>query len=98
VGLAGYTLGGLRLAAVVSALTVFIAATGHWEKAMTTVYLCGISVMFACLIGIPIGILAAGRDRVWGVVRVIIDTLQTLPSSSISCPRSCCSGSAISPP
>jgi glycine betaine/proline transport system permease protein len=47
---------------------------------MVTVYLCGISVMFACLIGIPIGIAAATSERVWGVVRVIVDTLQTLPS------------------
>jgi glycine betaine/proline transport system permease protein len=42
-----------------------IAATGQWEKAMITVYLCGISVVVACLIGIPIGILAAERDRLW---------------------------------
>jgi glycine betaine/proline transport system permease protein len=80
VALAGYTLGGVRLAGVATALTVFIAATGQWEKAMITVYLCGISVMFACLIGIPIGILAAGSDRAWRIVRVIVDTLQTLPS------------------
>jgi glycine betaine/proline transport system permease protein len=80
VALAGYMLGGVRIAAVVTGLSLFIAATGQWENAMVTVYLCGISVMFACLIGIPIGIAAAGSERVWGVVRVIVDTLQTLPS------------------
>ncbi len=32
------------------------------------------------LIGVPIGILAAERDGVWTPVRVVIDTLQTLPS------------------
>jgi glycine betaine/proline transport system permease protein len=53
---------------------------GLWDKAMVTVYLCGISVVFACLIGIPIGILSAEHDRLWRIVRVIIDTLQTLPS------------------
>ena len=79
-GLAGYTLGGWRLAALCAALTIFIAAVGLWSKAMVTVYLCGISVIFACLIGIPIGIAAASRDRLWRVVQVIIDTLQTLPS------------------
>src|SRR5690606_34591388 len=45
-----------------------------------TVYLCGISVVFACLIGIPIGIAAASRDRLWKGVQMVIDTLQTLPS------------------
>ena len=78
--LVGYRLGGWRLAATVGALSGLIAATGQWEKAMVTVYLCGVSVVFAALIGIPIGIAAAERERLWRVVRVVIDTLQTLPS------------------
>lgn len=77
---AGWRLGGLRLAALVGTLAFLIAATGQWEKAMVTVYLCAISVIIASLIGIPIGILSAERDRLWRWVQVIIDTLQTLPS------------------
>lgn len=77
---AGYRLGGLRLALVVAVLASLIAATGQWEKATITVYLCGISVILAALLGIPIGIVAAERARLWSWVRVIIDTLQTLPS------------------
>ena len=78
--LAGWSLGGIRLAVTVGALALLIALAGQWPKAMITVYLCGLSVLIACLIGIPIGILAAEREKVWRVVRVIIDTLQTLPS------------------
>lgn len=78
--LAGYRLGGLRLAILTAILSLLIAATGQWEKAMVTVYLCGISVIIACLIGIPIGILAAERERLWRWLQVVIDTLQTLPS------------------
>ncbi len=77
---AGWRLGGWRLAALAGGLAALIAATGQWEKAMITVYLCGISVLFAMLIGVPLGILAAERERLWTVVRVVIDTLQTLPS------------------
>jgi glycine betaine/proline transport system permease protein len=77
---AGYRLGGLRLALTVGVLAFLIAATGQWEKAMVTVYLCGVSVLFAALIGIPIGILAAENERLWRVVSAVIDTLQTLPS------------------
>ena len=80
IGLAGFALGGLRLAVVVIALAMFIVVTGQWEKATITVYLCGISVVVACLIGVPIAIFAASRDRAWRVVQAIIDTLQTLPS------------------
>ncbi len=77
---AGWRLGGWQLAVLAGVLAFLIAATGQWEKAMITVYLCGISVLFAMLIGVPVGILAAERERLWTVVRVVIDTLQTLPS------------------
>jgi glycine betaine/proline transport system permease protein len=78
--LGGWQLGGWRLALLVAVLAGFIAVTGLWAKAMITVYLCGISVMFAALIGIPIGIWSGRNDAVNRVVRVVIDTLQTLPS------------------
>ncbi len=78
--LAGWTLSGFRLALTIGLLAALIALTGLWDKAMITVYLCGISVVIAALIGIPIGLLAAERDGVWRIVRVIIDTAQTLPS------------------
>ncbi|HLP69040.1 MAG TPA: ABC transporter permease subunit [Rhizobium sp.] len=78
--LAGYRLGGLRLGLTAGVLSFLIAATGQWEKAMVTVYLCGISVVIASLIGIPVGILAAERERLWRWLQVVIDTLQTLPS------------------
>ncbi len=77
---AGWRLGGWRLAALVGTLTFLIAATGQWEKAMVTVYLCGVSVVLAMLVGVPIGIIAAERERTWRWVQVVIDTLQTLPS------------------
>jgi glycine betaine/proline transport system permease protein len=78
--LAGFALSGFRLAILCTVLGLLIAATGQWEKAMITVYLCGISVFLACLIGMPVAIFAANRERVWRVVQGIIDTLQTLPS------------------
>ena len=77
---AGWRLGGMRLAMTLGTLSFLIAATGQWEKAMVTVYLCGISVVIAAAIGIPVGIVAAGRDRLWRWLQVVIDTLQTLPS------------------
>jgi glycine betaine/proline transport system permease protein len=80
VGLAGLKLGGWRLMLLTGCLAFLIAATGQWEKAMTTVYLCGIAVIFAALIGIPIGVLAAERPKLWPAVQAVIDTLQTLPS------------------
>jgi len=80
VALAGYQLGGWRLALLTGLLTLFLAVTGNWEKSMISIYLCGISVVIAALIGIPIGIWSALDERVHRVVQVVIDTLQTLPS------------------
>ena len=56
-------------------LSFLIAATGQWEKAMITVYLCGISTVIAMLIGVPIGIATAHRPVLWRGVQAVIDTL-----------------------
>jgi len=80
VALGGLRLGGWRLALLTGSLTLFMAVTGLWDKAMVTVYLCGLSVVIAALIGIPIGILSARNDRAHRIIQAVIDTLQTLPS------------------
>jgi glycine betaine/proline transport system permease protein len=78
--LAGLRLGGPRLALLCTALPAFIVLTGQWQNAVLTVYLTAVSVLIAALLGIPIGIAAAGRPRLWRIVETVIDTLQTLPS------------------
>ncbi len=78
--LAGWHLGRARLALLCLGLGLFIAVNDLWEEAMTTVYLCGVSVIIAALIGIPLGILAAANDRAGRIIGGFIDTLQTLPS------------------
>ena len=80
IALVSFRLGGLRLAALTTVLSLFIAVTGLWTKAMITVYLCGVSVLFAACIGIPAGILAASHSKLNRVTQALIDTLQTLPS------------------
>lgn len=77
---AGWRLGGWRLALLAGGLTALVAFSGLWEEAMTTLYLCGVSVAVAMAIGLPIGVAAAERDALWRPVRVVIDTLQVLPS------------------
>jgi glycine betaine/proline transport system permease protein len=79
-GLAAYQLAGWRLVALVVPLTFFCAATGLWEKSMATLYLCGVSVIIAAALGIPLGILASRSNRFESFITPIIDTLQTLPS------------------
>jgi glycine betaine/proline transport system permease protein len=80
VALAGYHLGGLRLALLTVALVGTILVTGFWVPAVMTVYLVSVSVLICMALGIPLGIWAARSPRVARVVMLVCDTLQTFPS------------------
>ncbi|HMA14836.1 MAG TPA: ABC transporter permease subunit [Kiloniellaceae bacterium] len=80
VTLAGWQLGRWKLALLCFLLSAFILVNNLWEEAMVTIYLCGVSVLIAAAIGIPLGILAAQNARAGRVIGGVIDTLQTLPS------------------
>jgi glycine betaine/proline transport system permease protein len=77
---AGWRLRDRNLALLCGLLVAFIAAVGLWDKAMVTIYLCAVSAVIACLIGIPLGVIATRSAWFDRVQRVIVDTLQTLPS------------------
>ena len=78
--LATTRIGGWRFGSMSGLMAIFIAMNGVWTEAMISVYLCGVSVIFACILGIPIGILAGQNLRLKKIVDAIMDTLQTLPS------------------
>ena len=80
VTVAGYAVGGMRLAATVAALSAFPAVTGLWIPTITTVYMLSIALTVCFIIGFPIGLLTARSDRVARIVIPICDVLQTLPS------------------
>lgn len=80
IGLAAGRVGGWKLGLMAAFMALFIASNGLWAKAMITVYLCGVSVFIASMIGIPLGIWAGQNARANSVVGLFIDTLQTLPS------------------
>ena len=59
---------------------LFIVNQGYWEETMETMTL----VLSACIVcmavGVPIGIAAAHRPRLFTVLRPILDLMQTLPT------------------
>ena len=69
-GVAGFTLVGL----------VVIAMLGVWDQAITTLSLIATAIVFCAVIGIPIGIWCARSDRVWRIVRPVLDIMQTTPT------------------
>jgi len=79
-GLIAWRVAGWKLGLAAALMMAFIAASGLWGKAMVTLYLCGVSVFIAILIGTPLGVLAAQRPAAGRVILGLMDTLQTLPS------------------
>ena len=80
VTIAALSIAGTRRAAIAGLFVIIIAFTGLWQPAMVSVYLTGASVLLAVALGIPVGIASGTQARLWQLVEVVIDTLQTLPS------------------
>lgn len=56
-----------------------IGAVGLWDKLMQTFSLVLVSTVFSIIVGIPIGILAAGSKVLRRVLTPVLDVMQTLP-------------------
>lgn len=74
----------LRRSWTVAALTalgfLFIINQGYWEETMETLTLVLSSCLLCMAIGVPIGIAAAHRPRLYAALRPILDLMQTLPT------------------
>lgn len=80
VGVIAWRLGGPRLTATVGVWSMFLALSGLWLESLETAYLVIAGLVLAVIIGVPIGIVAAGSDRLTTIVNAILDTFQVLPS------------------
>ena len=63
-----------------AAFLLYIGVLGFWEKAMTTLALLGTAACISICLGIPLGMLCARRERLYAVVRPVMDFMQTMPS------------------
>jgi glycine betaine/proline transport system permease protein len=69
-GVAAFTLVGL----------IVIAMLGVWAQAITTLSLIATAIVFCAVIGIPVGIWCARSERVWRIIRPVLDIMQTTPT------------------
>lgn len=74
-----WRLGGARLALGAALGLGFLLVTGSWEKAVLSLYIVGLAVVFSFSLGTALGVWAAQSDRVSAILRPISDTLQTMP-------------------
>lgn len=78
--LLAWRLAGMRTAVFAGLSLIAIAMLGVWSEAMTTLSLITTAILFCTVIGIPLGIASARSERVWRVVRPILDIMQTTPT------------------
>jgi glycine betaine/proline transport system substrate-binding protein len=68
------------LALFVALALLFIMNQGYWDATLETLSLVLVSTLAATLIGVPVGIAAAHRPRLYAVLRPVLDLMQTLPT------------------
>ena len=70
----------IALAIFIVAALLFIMNQGYWAATLETLSLVFVSALFSTLLGVPIGIAAAHRPRLYAALRPVLDLMQTLPT------------------
>ena len=68
------------LVAFVTAALLFIMNQGYWAATVETIALVAVATLAATAIGVPLGIAAAHRPRLYAALRPVLDLMQTLPT------------------
>jgi glycine betaine/proline transport system substrate-binding protein len=68
------------LAAFVAAALLFILNQGYWQATVETLSLVLVATLVSTLIGVPVGIAAAHRPRLFAALHPVLDLMQTLPT------------------
>ena len=77
---AGYIVGGKKSALTVGGLTLFIALSPWWDRALVTAYMATCGVIASGIIGITMGTLCAQNKYSSKFILAICDIFQTFPS------------------
>lgn len=78
--LSGFLRRSWPLVVFVVAALLFIMNQGYWEPTLETLSLVIVAAVVSTLIGVPLGIAAAHRPRLYSWMRPVLDLMQTLPT------------------
>lgn len=70
----------VALVVFVTATLLFIMNQGYWEPTLETLSLVIVAALVSSAIGVPLGIAAAHRPRLYAGLRPVLDLMQTLPT------------------
>ena len=79
-GLLAFAVGRWRLAGFTAAALLYIGFMDLWANAIDTIALIAVSVAVSLAIGLPLGVLGARSGLADGIMRPILDAMQTMPS------------------
>lgn len=70
----------VKLAALYSAMLLFIGSCGLWGQMLETLSVVIAGVVLCIALGFPLGVLLAVSPRANSIIRPVLDTMQTMPS------------------
>ena len=70
----------LALSAFVALALLFILNQGYWLATLETLSLVLVATVASAAVGVPVGIAAAHRPRLFAALRPVLDLMQTLPT------------------
>lgn len=70
----------VKAAITMVAMLLMVGSFGYWELAMNTLSVVIVAVIISIFLGVPIGILMARSDRLEGILKPILDGMQTMPT------------------
>jgi len=65
---------------ILAAALLFIMNQGYWEPTLETLSLVIVAALVSTAVGVPLGVAAAHRPRLYAVLRPVLDLMQTLPT------------------
>jgi glycine betaine/proline transport system permease protein/glycine betaine/proline transport system substrate-binding protein len=69
-----------RLSVLYSVMLIFVGSCGLWEHMLETLSIVIAGVILCMLLGFPLGVLLAMSKKANGILRPVLDTMQTMPS------------------
>src|SRR5579871_5611381 len=70
----------IALTVFVPCALLFIINQGYWDATLDTLALVIVAAVLCTVIGVPLGIAAAHRPRLFAALRPVLDLMQTLPT------------------
>jgi glycine betaine/proline transport system permease protein len=78
-GVLAWRMAGSGVAIFTAIALAVLELVGVWSETMTTLAMILTAVLFCTVIGVPLGVIAAGSDRFDRSLRPVLDIMQTIP-------------------